>query len=130
MRVELWTPERYDLDFENIAIERIVEAAEFVADVARRSCPVGTLSRPIYKRGPYAGKSWTRRDAGALKKTIRVRQKHSKTGKPLKGKRNVRVYAGNWDVYYASIVEHSGISFMRTAIWNSTAKIKQILGAE
>jgi hypothetical protein len=130
MRVELWNPEKYDLDFENIAIERLVEAAEYVASVARNACPVGTISHPIYKRGPYAGRSWTARDAGALKKTIRVRQKHSKTGKPLKGKRNVRVYAGNYNVYYASIVEYSGISFMRTAIWNATSKIKSILGAE
>jgi hypothetical protein len=118
MRVEGWNPEKYDLEFENVAIERLVEAAEVVADSARRSCPVGTISRPMYKRGPYAGKPWTARDAGALKKTIRVRQKLSKSGRPLKRKSNVRVYAGNYLVYYASIVE------------NATAKIKQILGAE
>ena len=130
MRVEGWNPEKYDLDVENVAIERLVEAAEVVATSARSRCPVGTLSRPIYKRGPYAGKSWTARDAGALKKTIRVRQKHGKSGKPLKRKSNVRVYAGNYNVYYASIVEHAGKAFMRPAIWNSTAQIKSILGAE
>jgi hypothetical protein len=130
MRVELWNPEMYDLDFENVAIERIVEAAEYVASVARANCKPGTVSRPIYKRGPYAGESWTARDAGALRKTIRVRQKHSKSGKPLKRKRNVRVYAGNYNVYYAGIVEFAGKTYMRTAIWNSTAKINQILGAE
>ena len=130
MRVEGWNPEKYDLEFENVAVERLVEAAEHVASVARKACPVGTISRPIYKRGPYAGMSWTARDAGALRRSIRVRQKHSKHGKLLWRRRDVRVYAGNYNVYYASIVEHAGKSFMRTAIWNSTAQIKSILGAE
>jgi len=130
MRVEVWNPEMYDGDFETATFERIVEAAEAVADAARARCPVGTISRPIYRRGPYVGQTWTARDAGALKKTIRVRWKHSKTGKPLKRKKSVRVYAGNYNVYYASIVEHAGQQFLRPALWNSNSKIKQILGAE
>jgi hypothetical protein len=120
----------YDLEFENIAIERIVEAAEYVASVARANCKPGTVSRPIYKRGPYAGKPWTARDAGSLRKTIRVRQKLSKSGKPLKRKSNVRVYAGNYLVYYAGIVEYAGKAFLRPALWNAANRIKQILGAE
>lgn len=130
MRVEGWNPEKFDLQIENVAIERLVEAAEEVATAARGECPEGSISRPIYKRGPYAGKPWTARDAGALKKTIRVRQKHSKAGRPLKRKRNVRVYAGNYIVYYARIVEYAGHTFLRPALWNMTAKIKQILGAK
>lgn len=130
MRVESWNPEMYDEVFENATIERLVEAAEVVASSARRSCPVGTLSRPMYKRGPYAGKSWTARDAGALKKTIRVVQKKSKSGKPLKRKSNVRVYAGNYNVYYASIVEHTVKPFLRVSLINSHSQIKSILGAE
>ena len=120
----------YDLDFENVAIERLIEAAEVVAASARDSCPEGKLSRPMYKRGPYANQPWTARDAGALKKTIRVRQKTSKSGKPLKRKSNVRVYAGNYLVYYASIVEHAIRPFMRVALTNSHSQIKSILGAE
>jgi hypothetical protein len=130
MRIEGWNPEMYDEVFENATVERLVEAAEAVADSARRSCPVGTLSRPMYKRGPYAGKPWTARDAGALKKTIRVTQKLFKSGKPLKRKSNVRVYAGNYLVYYASIVEHSIKPFLRVSLVNSHSKIKSILGAE
>jgi hypothetical protein len=130
MRIEGWSPEKFDLEFENVAIERLVEAAEEVAASARASCPVGTISRPIYKRGPYAGAPWTARDAGALKKTIRVRQKTSKSGKPLKRKSNVRVYAGNYLVYYASIVEHAVKPYLRVALINSHSKIKSILGAE
>ena len=120
----------YDLEFENVAIERLVEAAEHVASVARANCKPGTVSRPIYKRGPYAGKPWTARDAGSLRKTIRVRQKLSKSGKPLKRKSNVRVYAGNYLVYYAGIVEYAGKAFLRPALWNAANRIKQILGAE
>ena len=130
MRVEGWNPEMYDEVFEKATIERLVEAAEVVADSARRGCPVGTLSRPIYKRGPYASKPWTARDAGALKKTIRVRTKLSKSGKPLKRNSNVRVYAGNYLVYYASIVEHAVKPFLRVSLVNSHSKIKSILGAE
>lgn len=129
MRVEGWNPEMYDEVFERATMDRLVEAAEVVAASARRNCPVGTLSRPMYKRGPYAGKEWTARDAGALKKTIRVVQKLTKSGKPLKRKSNVRVYAGNYLVYYASIVEHAVKPFLRVALINSHSKIKSILGA-
>ncbi|CAK0768353.1 conserved hypothetical protein [Gammaproteobacteria bacterium] len=130
MRVEGWNPEMYDEVFENATVERLVEAAEVVANSARSNCPVGTLSRPMYKRGPYAGKPWTARDAGALKKSIRVVQKLSKSGRPLKRKSNVRVYAGNYLVYYASVVEHAVKPFLRVSLINSHTKIKSIMGAE
>ena len=130
MRVEAWNPEKYDEQFEQASVERLVEAAEAIADAARSRCPVGTVSRPVYKRGPYAGQPWTARDAGALKKTIRVRQKQSKSGKPLRRKANVRVYAGNYIVYYAKIVEYAGRAFLRPALWNSLSRIRQIMGAK
>jgi len=130
MRVEGWSPERFDAAFEEVAMDRIVEAAEAIAEAARARCPVGTITRPIYKRGPYAGKPWTARDAGALKRTIRVRRKLSKGGRPLKRKNNVRVYAGNYLVYYAGIVEYAGRAFLRPALWNNRHKIKQLIGAE
>lgn len=130
MRVEGWSPERFDAAFEEVAMDRIVEAAEAIAAAARARCPVGTITRPIYKRGPYAGKPWTARDAGALKRTIRVRRKLSKSGRPLKRKNNVRVYAGNYLVYYARIVEYAGRAFLRPALWNNRSKIKQLIGAE
>lgn len=129
MRVEGWNPNIADETFENVAIERLVEAASVVASAARGRCPVGTLSRPIYQRGPYAGQKWTARDAGQLKKSIRVVQKKSKSGKPLARKRNVRVYAGHYLAYYASIVEHTK-PFLRPALYGSIQGIKSIVGAK
>jgi hypothetical protein len=127
MRVENWNPNVMDQTFENVAVERLVEAAEVVAVATRRKCPVGTVSRPMYKSGPYAGQPWTARDAGALKKTIRVTQKRTKSGKALSKKRNVRVYAGNFLVYYASIVEHT-TPFLRPALTESISEIRRIIG--
>ena len=130
MRVEFWNPNVMDETFENVAVERLVEAAEVVAGAARSKCPVGTISRPIYTRGPYAGKAWTARDAGQLKKSIRVVQKKTKGGKAFSRKRNVRVYAGHYLAYYASIVEHAGKAFMRPALAQSISKVKEIVGAK
>ena len=117
-----------DETFENVAIERLLEAAEVVADAARRNCPVGTISRPIYKRGPYAGQNWTARDAGMLRRSIRVVRKKTPSGKAFSRKRDVRVYAGHYLAYYAAIVEHSR-PFMRPALAQSEGEIKSILGA-
>jgi hypothetical protein len=128
MRVENWNPNALDETFENVAIERLVEAAGVVADHARRKCPVGTVSRPIAKTGRFAGQVWTSRDAGRLKKSIRVVQKKSKAGKPLTKKRNVRVYAGHYTAYYAQIVEYFK-PFLRPSLAQSTSQIKSIIGA-
>ncbi len=118
-----------DETFENVAIERLVEAAEVVATHARQKCPVGTISRPIYKKGRYAGQPWTARDAGQLKKSIRVVRKKTKSGKAFSRKRDVRVYAGHFLAYYASIVEFSK-PFMRPALAQSIPEIKSIIGVK
>ena len=129
MRVENWNPNKMDQTFENVAVSRLLEAAEVVADTARSKCPVGTISRPIYKTGPYAGQPWTARDAGQLKKSVRVVQKKTKSGKALSKKRNVRVYAGHFLAYYASIVEYSR-PFLRPALASSMSQVKSIIGAK
>lgn len=128
MRVENWNPNVADETFENVAIERLVKAAEILAENARRKCPVGTTSRPIYKRGPYAGQAWTARDKGQLKRSIRVVRKHSKSGKPLHRKRSVRTYAGHYKAFYAAIVEYSK-PFLRPALTQSLSAMKSIIGA-
>jgi hypothetical protein len=128
MRVQNWNPNAYDQIFEDVCIERLVKAAETVASNVRQRCPVGTESRPMYKTGPYAGQPWTARDAGQLRDSIRVVQKKSKYGKPLVSKRNVRVYAGHYLAYYASIVEFAS-PFMRPSFQASIPAIKAITGA-
>jgi len=130
MRVEYWNPNAMDETFENVAVERLVDGAEVVAAAARRLCPVGTESRPIYKTGLYAGKEWTSRDAGRLKKSIRVVRQKNKSGTAFSKKRNVRVYAGHYLAYYAKIVEFNGRAFMRPALTASLAGLKEIIGAK
>lgn len=127
-RVELWNPNKFDESFEDIAISRMIKAAELVAAKARRSCPVGTTKRPIYSSGKYAGLKWTSRDGGRLKKSIRVVRKRTKSGRAFSRKRNVRVYIGNYLAYYASIVEHNK-PFMRPAFYSSIPEIRAIIGA-
>lgn len=126
MRVANWHPEKYDGEIINASMERLRKAAEVIADKARANCPVGTVSRPIYKKGPYAGQPWTARDAGALKKTIRVVEKKGQGTTIAEGK-NIRVYAGNYLIFYAAIVEYAGKAFMRPALNASKAEIKSIL---
>ena len=126
MRVSNWNPQKWDGEIMAASMERLRKAAELVADRARGKCPVGTLSRPIYRTGPYAGQPWTARDAGALKRSIRVVEK-KESGASIAGNRNVRVYAGNYLVYYAKIVEYAGKKFLRPALNMSKADIKNIL---
>ncbi|MBU0906698.1 MAG: hypothetical protein KKE05_00920 [Nanoarchaeota archaeon] len=130
MRVENWNPNKMDETFENVAIERLVKAAELIKITARRKCPVGTISRPMYRTGPYAGQYWTARDAGALKRSIRVVRKKTKSGKALTKKRNVRVYAGTKKAFYAQVVEYSSKPFMRTAMAQSLDRVKRIIGVK
>ena len=128
MRVEAFNPNKFDETFETVAVERLVEAADVVAAAARRRCPVGSLSRPMYRLGAYAGQAWTARDAGQLKKSIRVVRKKTRSGKAFSRKRDVRVYAGHYLAYYARIVEFSR-PFMRPALEGSIPAIRSILGA-
>jgi hypothetical protein len=41
--------------------------------------------------------------------------------------RNVWVMAGNYNIYYARIVEYHGKAFLRNALTNSIGEIKNIL---
>ena len=129
MRVSNWKPQAFDGEFMTASMGRLRKAAGLIASKARQRCPVGTISRPIYKTGMYAGKSWTARDAGSLKKTIRVVEKREKYGAGIafSKARNIRVYAGNYNVYYAKIVEYMGKAFLRPALNSSKGEIRSIL---
>jgi len=136
MRLENFNPNRYDQSFEDVAVERLVKAANIIRAATKRklSAKIGKgettgISRPIYKTGSYAGQPWTKRDFGELMKSIRVTQKKSKYGKPLWRKRNVRVYAGHYLAYYADIFEYSE-PFMRPAFAESEPMIATLLGVK
>jgi hypothetical protein len=127
MRIENWNPNVMDQEFEGVAIERLVEAAEVVANSARLKCPVGSVTRPMYKKGKYAGMPWTSRDAGRLRASIRVVRKRGKEGIALSRKRDVRIYAGHYLAWYAKIVEFYK-PYLRPALWDSLSQIRSILG--
>ena len=137
MRVASFNPNKYDQTFENVAVERIVEAAKVVRDEAKRRRPPGTVSRPMYKTGPYKNLPWTSRDEGRLQRSIRVTRKRTKVRKALSKKRNVRVYAGSFppgvkdedDAYYAAIVEFY-TPYMRPALTSVLSQVKNIIGAK
>ncbi|RJQ27700.1 hypothetical protein C4565_04945 [Candidatus Parcubacteria bacterium] len=130
MRVKSWNPEKIENELVGAAMEQLREAAELVAERARELCPEGTISRPMYKSGPYAGQPWTARDAGQLKRSIRVRELKEKYGVSFVKHRNIRIYAGSEKAFYASIVEYSGKAFMRRAFNGARAQIREILGAK
>ncbi len=121
MRVSNWNPHKADVQIMNASMERLEACGEVVARKARSLVPVGK-SRPQYRNG----KEWTEREAGALKRSIRVVKLNNSQ------KRNIRVYAGSRKVYYARFVE-MGTSkmaakpYLRPAFNSSKAEMKQIL---
>lgn len=111
---------------------RTVKAAEYMAGEVRKDCPVGTVSHPMYKTGPFANQLWTMRDAGMLKRSIRTAEKHGgesvylsslMMGQSVYG---VRVYAGHYLAWYGKIVEFF-TPFFGPAIERSKPVVKNIL---
>ena len=128
MRVGRWNPEKFEGELMNTSMDRLRKATNLLADNVRDDCPVGTITRPIYKKGPYANAKWTKRDGGSLKRSVRVTEKKG-AGELVASfgpERNIRVYTGNYYAYYAAIVE-STHHFMMKAINRSKAAIKSIL---
>lgn len=129
-RIAFWDFKPLHKEVTRNVMKRLEKSAEVVKRKAQSKCPVGTLSRPMYTKGRYAGQFWTARDAGALKKSIRVVKKHgAEAGGFIElraGSLNIRVYAGTKKVYYAQIVEFY-TPFMRPALDASISKIKSIM---
>ena len=119
MRVNSWNPKAADEEIYAEAMDRLEKAANAVKRRARAACPVGK-SRPMYKTGRFANKPWTAREAGALKKTIRVVRKYGDRS------HNVWVMAGNKDVFYAQIVEYR-TPFLRPSLAGSKSEIATII---
>jgi HK97 gp10 family phage protein len=118
MRVVNWNPQRLDPEIINACMERLAAVGELIANKARSMVPVGKT---------IAGKGkWSSREAGALKKTIRVVRLQ---GDP---RRNIRIYAGSRQVYYARFIEYGTSKmrarpFLRPALNASKSEAKNIL---
>jgi len=107
---------------------RARKAAHVLANEVRRRCPVGTREHPMYKTGRYAGQEWTKLEAGALKKTVRVVEKKEAgfTGTAIQDLGGVRVYSGSFKAFYAAIVEFF-TPFMRPAVEATRSEVNAIL---
>jgi hypothetical protein len=134
MRILNWNPNVMDQTFEDVAIERIVEACEVVRRNAVRNLihQIGKgettgIDRPPYKTGKYAGAKWTGREFGTLLRSSRVVQKKTKTGKPLHRRRDVRIIIGTYMAWYALIFEYYR-PYMRPALDQSIPAMKNIIG--
>lgn len=128
MRIGYWNPNKADSDFSHIVMTRLTDAADVIADELKHRVPIGTVSRPAYKTGKYAGKKWTSREPGRLRKTVRVVRKKTKKGN-LSRKKNVRVYVGDYLGYYALIVEHEQ-PYFRPALAATMGKVKDVIGVK
>lgn len=129
-RIAFWDVKPLNKEVMKNGMRRLKKAAEVVKTKARSKCPTGTISRPMYTRGRYAGQFWTARDAGALKKSIRVVKKHgAEAGGFIElraGSLEIRIYAGTAKVYYAQICEFY-TPFMRPALNDSKSQILSIM---
>ena len=126
MRISGWNPQKFDREFDHVSRERLMKAAKVLKAEVRRRCPIGTVSRPMYRTGRYAGQPWTARDAGQLRKSVRIVEKRTKTGR-LSKKMNIRVYVGHYKAYYADIVEFY-TPFMRPALERTLPMIETMIG--
>lgn len=136
MRVTFWNPKLADVDVIPSAMLRLELAGNILADrtrqnlraLIRRPGMVGryALNRPVYRRGKYAGRSWTARQAGDLLASVRVVKHYSSNI------RNIWVMVGNKKVYYGLPFEYAtrpayGRPFFRPAIESSRALMKSVI---
>jgi hypothetical protein len=133
MRIANWNPSVLG-EFKGVAYERLLQAAYYVKILTAQKLQGQirrNISRPVYKKGPYAGEPWTARQAGSLLRSVRVTQKKEDMGKTglVADLTNIRIYAGNYMAYYADIFEFY-TPFMRPAFNESESAIKEICGVE
>ncbi len=133
MRVSNWNSQKFDGEFLSASMDRLNLAAELIKMRARlnlkRQIGLGKttgISHGPYKTGKYAGQPWTARDFGSLLKTLRVVKKKEQGTLIGTVGRNIRVYAGNYLVWWAAIFEFYR-PYLRTALNASKAEIRSIL---
>lgn len=133
MRVRNWNPQKFDGEFFDASMNRLVKAANVIKSeaITKLRSEIGkgattNISHGPYKTGKYAGEPWTARDFGSLLKTIRVVEKNEQYGTVIAQLRNVRIYAGNYLVWWAAIFEYYR-PYMRPAVNKSKERVRSIL---
>ena len=121
MRVANWQGEKIFSEINDLALDNANGFMDMVAEDARRLCPIdpftfreGKFSDATVSFTPKTGKNkgkliqfetarrWLGREPGNLRRTIR------RVNKPGSGK--IRVYAGNYKIYWAFMVERGTAS--------------------
>ena len=120
MRVAGWRGKEVEQEFVSLFHNNAESFMESVAEAARSRCPIGTITREgkfstaHVSFTPKTGKNkgslvsfdtehrWMGRNPYDLRNSIRVVIKE--------GKSNIRVYAGNFKVYWAFMVERGTAS--------------------
>ena len=144
MRVANWKAPEVFGAVKNQVTGNALEFIDSVVVAAKAKCPTGDISRPDgwatadieftpktgRKKGTvvkfHTDRRWTGRRPGSLKSTIRRVGKHTVT------RSNIRIYAGNFKIYWAFMVEYGTAStgwggpavkqpFLRPA-WNARKK--------
>lgn len=98
-----WNDKAFIAECVNVGMDRLVQGAKAIRDDARRilkSKLRGDVNRPVYRKGPYAGQIYTERRAGEMVDTIRVFRKQDSSA------REVRIYMGNYKVWWATQMEY------------------------
>lgn len=109
----LWYADELVTEVEWATAKAMAKGANIVAKEARRLAPEGDIDRKAYKTGKYAGKPWTARRTGTLRKNIYTKRAKRKV---INGKwRNLprkwityQVLAGSVSAYYARFA-HYGV---------------------
>lgn len=148
MRVENWKADQVFSDITNQAIENANNFMDSIVLEAKRLCPVdpitvreGKFSSAVISFTPRTGKNkgkpvsfgtqkrWMGREPGNLRDTIR------RVNKPGSG--TIRVYAGNFKIYWAFMVErgyrdrsgkqHAAQPFLRPVFHQAKGKAIQAI---
>jgi len=142
MRVSQWKAHDVLSEIAGRAIDNANDFMDLVVADAKRRCPVGTIWREgkfanakvsfTPKTGSNKGtlvsfgtqKRWYGREPGNLRDTIR------RVNKPDSG--NVRVYAGNFKIYWAFMVERgtsktAAQPFLRPAFFSAKNRLKKAI---
>jgi HK97 gp10 family phage protein len=120
-----WYAENLVREIKKAKRQSLKKAGQIVVKEARVLCPIGKQSRGVAQSGENAGKAWTERIPGALKKSIRSRV--TKSGikcQVIAGARS----SSKTEPYYAWMVEagtvHSQAKpYLRPALEKSGAAI-------